>query len=128
MSVQLVRRRQVRAVETGRSCWMILTCVLTESSDIYSNPSCLQNVKGSGLAQSFTWWSLHPAGPGVMLNGLMTIMGVSRAYDLLDPDTCQSLHSLIEMSLSKLILILPLCALLSNVICKDRKGGLRMHD
>lgn len=36
---------------------------------------------------------------------------------LLDPETCQSLHSLIAMSLSRLILILPLCALLSNKIC-----------
>lgn len=38
-------------------------------------------------------------------------------HHLLDPETCQSLHSLIAMSLSRLILILPLCALLSNTIC-----------
>lgn len=50
-------------------------------------------------------------------------MKTSKIYHLLDPDTCQSLHSLMEMSLSKLILILPLWALLSNVICEEQEKG-----
>lgn len=48
-------------------------------------------------------------------------------YQLPDPETCQSLHSLMEMSLSKLILILPLWALLSNVICKEKEEGSKTY-
>lgn len=49
------------------------------------------------------------------------MLKTSKIHYLLDPDTCQSLHSLMEMSLSKLILILPLWALLSKVICEEQE-------
>lgn len=116
-----IRSRQARTCGDGKEPFSAAYCLKHRTST--TNPSAYRISRDSGLAQSFTYWSLCPAGNNSMLNYLTAILQTSRARYLLDPDTCQSLHSLIEMSLSRLILILPLWALLSNVICKDKKKG-----
>lgn len=106
-------------METVKKPFSAVSCLKHRTST--TNPSACRISRDSALAQSFTYCSLCPAGNNLMLNYLTAILQMSLAHYLLDPDTCQSLHSLIEMSLSRLILILPLWALLSNVICKDKK-------
>lgn len=113
-------RSSRRGLVEGKESFNAAYCLKHRTST--ANPSAYR-ISRLGTSSVFYLVVLMSYRQHLMFNYLTTILQTSRAHYLLDPDTCQSLHSLMEMSLSRLILILPLWALLSNVIYKDKKKG-----